>query len=160
MDRIFILSAIDADAFTELVALARRGRDDFLYQVRHGDYSPADVATADQTWARIEHLNAAMTDQLDDPDNAFAAALRDAFQALNESAYGAWEHFTCAEAERVANFCRAAGRHDVADAIISDHADGDEEGDRHHDGCDECGAAPLEPCLPFCLALQPYLTTS
>lgn len=39
--------------------------------------------------------------------------------------------FTCSEAERLADLARAVGANDVAAALISAHAEADEEGDLH-----------------------------
>jgi hypothetical protein len=44
---------------------------------------------------------------------------------------GTWGSFTCTEIETLAEVFRAAGREDVADFIISEHAETDEDGDMH-----------------------------
>lgn len=44
---------------------------------------------------------------------------------------GTWGSFTCTEIEALADIFRAAGRTDVADFIISEHAESDEDDDMH-----------------------------
>lgn len=44
---------------------------------------------------------------------------------------GTWGSFTCTEIEALAAIFRAAGREDVADFIISEHAESDEDDDMH-----------------------------
>jgi len=45
-----------AAALQELCDLARRGRDDFLYQAEHGDYSPEDQEAAALRWEAVSEL--------------------------------------------------------------------------------------------------------
>lgn len=43
-------------ALQELCDLARRGRDDFLYQAEHGDYSAEDQDAAAERWEKVTEL--------------------------------------------------------------------------------------------------------
>ena len=43
-------------------------------------------------------------------------------------------NFTCDELDSIAEVLRAAGRDDVADFIIEEHASADDEGDAHYRG--------------------------
>lgn len=54
----FSLTKRQAAGLQELIELATRGRDDFLYQAEFADYSRADIAAADLLWQ-----NAATTAQ-------------------------------------------------------------------------------------------------
>lgn len=44
---------------------------------------------------------------------------------------GTWGSFTCTEIEALADIFRAVGRDDVADFIIAEHAESDEDDDLH-----------------------------
>lgn len=69
-----------------------------------------------------------------------------------------WEHFTCTEIESIADVLRVAGRDEVAEFILAEHAEYDEPGDEHHidrpqfeivasfsDGIKRCGEIPSFP---------------
>ena len=150
MDHIFILSQDEAAAISDLVDLAHRGRAGFVYEVLDGAVPAYEVDAADETWARVERLSTKLKHQVTHRSHSLDAAMRAALEAIEESAEGVWEHFTCSEVERIANLCRAAGRERVARAILADHIDGDVPGDRHVDGCEACGAGPVEACSPGC----------
>lgn len=53
-----------APGVEELLSLAERGREDFLYQARHGDYSPQDQADAANRWAAARAAAAAIRTRL------------------------------------------------------------------------------------------------
>lgn len=44
---------------------------------------------------------------------------------------GTWTTFTCTEIEALAEVFLVGGRQDVAEFIINEHGEGDEEGDSH-----------------------------
>lgn len=73
-------------------------------------------------------------DALDAPDRAAAVeftvlSAADVMLGINNG--GTWGSFTCTEIEALADIFTAAGRKDVADFIISEHAASDEDGDLH-----------------------------
>jgi hypothetical protein len=47
---------------------------------------------------------------------------------------GTWNTFSCTEIEALTDVFRAAGRDDVADFILAEHAEGDEPEDEHYQG--------------------------
>lgn len=70
------------------------------------------------------------------PEQAYerAAALTyflDTFDG--HTAYDVGPHLTCREADAMADFLRAYGQPDTADALIEGHAAEDEEGDAHYE---------------------------
>jgi hypothetical protein len=85
---------------------------------------------ADLMWVReagIRKLTVPVDDLLFLHNEAALAA--DVMLGLDNG--GTWGSFTCTEIEALADIFRAAGRGDVADFIIAEHGESDEDDDMH-----------------------------
>lgn len=112
---------------------------------------PLDAWTAAGEKAHAE-LDAALVGANTDPsiptnaERVVEAAIRVADLLVNSCGFGLAEHFTCSEADTVAELILAVGDTEGAAAFLADHAEGDDEGDEHYTGevSDEPIDAPTE----------------
>lgn len=83
-----------------------------------------------------------------------ATALEDAVQRMADvmryiDTGNVWEHFTCTEIGSITDVLHAAGRSDVAEFILAEHAEHDEPGDDHYEEVPEweivCSLGTGEP---------------